>query len=42
MKILTSQQMTNIENQAFEHGVSQKTLMEHAGLGIARKIRMLL
>ena len=34
--------MTNIENQAFEHGVSQKTLMEHAGLGIARKIRMLL
>ena len=42
MKIVTSQQMRAIENEAFKQGVSQYILMENAGLGIARKVRTLL
>ena len=42
MKIVTSQEMRDIENEAFKQGVSQHVLMENAGLEIARKIRRLL
>ena len=42
MKIVTSQQMIKIENQAATQGISQQELMENAGLCIARKIRLLL
>ena len=42
MKIVTSQQMRAIENEAFKQGVSQYILMANAGLGIARKVRTLL
>jgi len=42
MKIVTSQEMRDLENEAFKQGTSQNTLMENAGLGIARKARKLL
>ena len=39
MKIVTTEQMTYIENKTFTQGISQHLLMENAGLGIARKVR---
>ena len=40
MKIVNSKQMLDIETEACNHGISQNRLMENAGLGIARRVRM--
>ncbi len=39
MKIVTSDQMRRIEDRSEEAGVSKDTLMENAGLAIARRVR---
>ncbi len=39
MKIVTSEQMRRIEDRSEEAGVSKDTLMENAGLTIARRVR---
>ncbi|MCH7653953.1 MAG: NAD(P)H-hydrate epimerase [Chloroflexi bacterium] len=39
MKIVTSEQMRRIEDRSEEAGVSKDTLMENAGLAIARRVR---
>ena len=39
MKIVTSEQMRRIEERSEEAGVSTDTLMENAGLAVARRIR---
>ena len=40
MKIVNSKQMLDIETEACNHGISRNRLMENAGLGIARRVRM--
>ena len=39
MKIVTSEQMRAIEDRSEEAGVSKDTLLENAGLAIAKRIR---
>ncbi|MCH8063120.1 MAG: NAD(P)H-hydrate dehydratase [Chloroflexi bacterium] len=39
MKIVTSEQMRRIEDRSEEAGVSKDTLMENAGLAIAKRVR---